>query len=126
MFLVMLAVVVGCGLEATEPTTMSCQVITGWAEPVTVTWPLHPDESTEPTQEVNVDGLVGVTISYTGDELYVYTYDASADGIGTISSSHYTNGEHLQNVSEIGDTIVDKRQQHPGTRQDFRVLCQAA
>jgi hypothetical protein len=105
---------------------MSCQVITGWAEPVTVTYPLYPDESTEPTQVVDVDGLLGVTIFYTGDVLDVYTYDVSVDDLGNIAWSRRTEYEHLQDVSAIGDEILDQRGEHPGTRQPIRVLCEAA
>lgn len=121
-----LTMAAGCSREATEPTAMSCQVITGWAEPVTVTYPLDPDESTEPTQVVDVDGLLGVTIFYTGDVLDVYAYDISVDDLGNIGWNRTTEGEHLQDVSEIGDTITDLRGEHPGTRQPIRVLCEAA
>lgn len=121
------AVIAGCSREAIEPTTMSCEVIADWGgEPVAVTWPLHPDESTEPTQVMEVDGLLGVTIYYTGDVLDIYTYDMSAEGLGNISWSRTTNGEHLQDVSEVGDTIGDSGGHHPGTQQGFRVLCAAA
>jgi hypothetical protein len=105
---------------------MSCQVITGWAEPVTVSYPLYPDGSTEPTQEVNVADLLGVTFYYTGDVLDIYAYDTSAEGLGNLSWSRRTSGEHLQNVSEVGDEILDQRGEHPGTRQTIRVLCEAA
>jgi hypothetical protein len=126
VLLFVVALATGCTRPATEPTLMSCQVITGWAEPVTVTYPLYPNESNEPTQVVDVGGLLGVTIYYTGDVLDVYAYDISADDLGNISWSRRTSGEHLRNVSEVGEEILDQRGEHPGTRQPVRVLCEAA
>jgi hypothetical protein len=120
-----LTLAAGCSREATEPTVLSCQVITGSAEPVTVKYPLYPNESTEPTQVVEVDGLLGVTIFYTGDVLDVYAYD-TLDYLRNISWARSTGWEHLEDVSEVGDEILDLRGEHPRTRQAVRVLCEAA